>query len=141
MAEAQGNLEKIRDAYRLWIDTRGGSVSTWMEMFADDIVIRSLAGEAVDLGFSGGRGGKHVAERYFAHLAANWEMVSYEIEDLFEGADRVVVLSRVAFRHRGTGKVAESPKADIFRLRDGKVVEFLEFFDTAAALAATQPAG
>jgi ketosteroid isomerase-like protein len=34
--------------------------------------------------------------------------------------------------------VAQSPKADIFRFRDGKIVEFLEFFDTAAAAAATQ---
>ena len=52
--------------------------------------------------------------------------------------DRVVVVSRVAFKSRITGKVAQSPKADIFRFRDGKIVEFIEFFDTAAAAAATQ---
>ena len=52
--------------------------------------------------------------------------------------DRVVVLSTCAFRHRGSGKVAESPKADVYRFRDGQIVEFFEFFDTAAAFAATR---
>lgn len=50
-------------------------------------------------------------------------------------------LSSVAFRHRKTGKVAESPKADVFRFRDGLIVEFAEFFDTARALADTHPDG
>jgi ketosteroid isomerase-like protein len=40
--------------------------------------------------------------------------------------------------HELTGKTAQSPEADIFRFRDGKIVEFVEFFDTAAAVAASQ---
>ncbi|MGL4462541.1 MAG: nuclear transport factor 2 family protein [Planctomycetia bacterium] len=45
----------------------------------------------------------------------------------------------MAYRHRETGKIAESPKADVVRFRDGQIVEFFEFFDTARALAATRP--
>ena len=29
-----------------------------------------------------------------------------------------------------------TPKADVFRLRDGRIVEFCEFFDSAAAVEA-----
>lgn len=47
----------------------------------------------------------------------------------------------VGGRFRRTGKVAHSAKADLFRFRDGLFVEFFEFFDTAGALAATQPDG
>jgi ketosteroid isomerase-like protein len=138
VADSRGYAETIRDAYRLWSDTRGGSAAMWLEMFADDIVIRSLAGGHAALGFARGRGD---AERYFAELAASWEIVSFDVQEILADGDWVVVLSQVACRSKATGKVAESPKADVFRFRDGKVVEFLEFFDTAAALAATQPGG
>jgi ketosteroid isomerase-like protein len=141
VADSRGNAETIRAAYRLWSDTRGGSVATWLELFADDVVIRSLAGEHAAMGFARGRRGKGDAERYFAELAASWEIVSFEVEEILADGDRVVVLSQVACRSRAAGKVARSPKADVFRFSDGKVVEFLEFFDTAAALAATQPDG
>ncbi len=50
--------------------------------------------------------------------------------------DRVVVLSRVSFRNKLTGKTATSHKADFFRFRDGSVSEYRDFFDTAGALAA-----
>jgi ketosteroid isomerase-like protein len=35
------------------------------------------------------------------------------------------------------GCVRRTPKADVHRLRDGKVVDFMEFYDTAAAIGAT----
>jgi ketosteroid isomerase-like protein len=69
--------------------------------------------------------------------AASWEIVSFGVQEILADGDWMVVLSQVACRSRGAGKVARSPKADVYRFRDGKVVEFLEFFDTAA-LAATQ---
>ena len=75
---------------------------------------------------------------------ADWELIHFTPEEFIADGDRVVVLSSVAFRFRATGKVAESPKADVFRFRDGKIVEFFEFFDTARAFAATRaddPAG
>ena len=50
---------------------------------------------------------------------------------------RVVVLCDVSSRFRKTGKVAFTPKADIHRLRDGKICEFFEFYDTAIAAQAT----
>lgn len=49
----------------------------------------------------------------------------------------VVVRSRFAFRNKQTGKSFESPKADFVRFRDGKIVEFFEFYDTAKAVAAS----
>ena len=34
------------------------------------------------------------------------------------------------------GKAFDTPKADFWRLRDGKIVEFYEYFDTAQVMAA-----
>ena len=38
--------------------------------------------------------------------------------------------------NRKTGKIAETPKVDFWRFRDGKAVEFYEYFDTACVAAA-----
>jgi hypothetical protein len=48
----------------------------------------------------------------------------------------VVALADACFCHRKTGKLVATAKADVFRLRDGRIVDFCEFFDTAAAVEA-----
>jgi ketosteroid isomerase-like protein len=138
MATAQENVARLREAYRKWHDTRGTNASDWLDLMADDVALRSLGGGSEGLEFGRSRTGKEAAAAYFDDLVRHWEMIYYHTEDFIADADRVVVLSRCAYRYRLTGKVAESPKADVFRFRDGKIVEFFEFFDTAAAAASTR---
>jgi ketosteroid isomerase-like protein len=136
--ESLDNVGKLRRAYQLWNDTRGGSAQYWLELMTDDVSMQSVTAGAPGMDFTKKNDGKAEAEKYFAGLAADWEMIHFTSKDFIAQGDRVVVLSNVAFRHRKTGKVAESPKADVFRFRDGQIVEFFEFFDTARALAATR---
>ena len=139
MSATHDNVAKLRTAYQLWNDTRGGSAQHWLDLMADDVNSRSLPGGTPPMEFTRANTGKAQMAEYFAGLAADWEMVHFTPEEFIADGDRVVVLSSVAFRFRKTGKVAESPKADVFRFRDGKIVEFVEFFDTARAFAATRP--
>jgi hypothetical protein len=37
---------------------------------------------------------------------------------------------------RPTGKLVATPKVDVFRLREGKIVEFCGFYDSAAVVEA-----
>ena len=106
---------------------------------ADDVTMRSVTAGAAGMDFTKANHGKAEAVQYFAGLAADWEMIHFTAEDFIVEGDRVVVLSTCGFRYRKTGKVAESPKADVFRFRDGQIIEFFEFFDSARALAATRP--
>jgi ketosteroid isomerase-like protein len=133
------NVGKLRRAYQMWNDTRGASVSEWLGLMADDVTLRTVGDGVAGLEFTKGRHGKGEAQGYFAGLAADWEMVHFTPEEFIAQGDRVVVLSNVAFRNRKSGKVSESPKADVFRFRDGRIVEFVEFFDTLGAVAATRP--
>jgi ketosteroid isomerase-like protein len=135
----EANVGKLRRAYQMWNDTRGASAAEWLGLMADDVVLRTVGDGVTGLEFSKGRRGKAEAEGYFAGLGAEWEMVHFTAEEFIAQGDRVVVLSNVAFRSRKTGKVAQSPKADVFRFRDGRIVEFFEFLDTHAAAAATRP--
>ena len=139
MSTPDENVAKLRHAYRQWHDTRGGSVQTWLDLMADDVRMRSGPEGKAGMDFTRPGAGKAAAEAYFAGLAADWEMIHFNADEFIAQGDRVVVLSLVAFRFRATGKVAESAKCDVFRFRGGKVAEFFEFFDTAAALAATRP--
>jgi ketosteroid isomerase-like protein len=133
------NVGKLRHAYQLWHDSRGGSSQHWLDLMADDVCMGSLAGGLPEMAFAKANTGKAEAAQYFVGLAADWEMVHFTAREFISQGDRVVVLSSVAFTHRKTGKLVEMPKADIFRFRDGLIVEFFDFFDTARALAATIP--
>lgn len=139
MSTPDENVAKLRYAYQQWYDTRGGSTQVWLDLMADDVRMRSLADGAGGMEFTRANAGKAAVTAYFDGLAADWEMLRFNADEFIAQGDRVVALSVVAFRHRKTGKVAESPKADVVRFRDGKIVEFFEFYDTAAALAATRP--
>ena len=134
-----GNVDRLRRAYEEWHDTRGGSVPTWLELLADDVLIKSLAEGAPEMAFSAPRRGKAAVEHYFADLLREWEMISYAVDEYVADGDRVVAVGRCAWRHRGTGKAVESPTVGVWRFRAGKVVEFVEFYDTAKAFAAARP--
>ena len=132
------HVGKLREVYQQWNATRGGSVQDWLDLMADDVAMRSLPDGGHEMPFTKARDGKAQAAAYFAGLVADWEMIHFTPVEFIAQGDRVVVLSKVAFRFRKTGKVVESPKADVFRFRDGLIVECAEFFDTARAFAATQ---
>lgn len=133
------NIERLRHAYSAWSDSLGTSTETWMALAADDITLRSLADGAPGMEFTAPRSGPEEIRHYFDGLHLAWQMLSYHVEDYIEEGNRVVVVGRHGFRHKQTGKTVHSTFAHIWRFRDGKVFEFTEFYDTAKAIAATQP--
>ncbi len=133
------NVKRLREAYASWNDTKGRSMEKWMGLMDDAVRFRSLAGGATGMEFTLDCHNKIDLGRYFAGLAEDWEMIHYTPEDYIAEGDRVVVLSRCAWRNRKTGKTVETPKADIFRFSEGKVIDFFEFYDTARTLACAQP--
>ncbi len=137
IVDTSDRIGKLRRAYQIWDETKGGSAAEWLALMADDVVLRGPSGTGLE--FASGCAGKDAARAYFTGLAAEWEMVHFTPEEFIAQGDRVVVLSRVAFRSLRTGKVAESPKADVFRFRDGQIIEFVEFLDTHAAVSAATP--
>src|SRR5262245_33826999 len=116
-------VEKLRRAYQTWHDTRGASVSAWLELLAEAVVVRPLAGGTAGMEFSAARRGRAGAEEYFSSLRDDWEMIYYTTEELIAEGDRVAMLGRCAWRHRKTGKTAESPIAAFWRFRGGLAVE------------------
>jgi ketosteroid isomerase-like protein len=138
MADTERNLEMMRDLYERYIE--GGDVEELMAHVADDVVWRSV-GPAEHLRFARTCHSCDDVRGFFRALAEDWEMISYKVNEMIGQGERVVVLADACFSNRHTGKLVATPKADVFRLRDGKIVEFCEFYDSAAAVeAATESA-
>jgi len=133
------NIATLKDAYRRWHETKGGSVTVWLDMMADDVKVYSLAAGAPAAPFTRAVNSKKQFERYFQGLLADWEMINYKTGQFIAEGERVAMLGSTAWRNRKTGRVIDTPKADFWTFRDGKVVEFHELYDTAALAAAAQP--
>ena len=136
MTSESTNVATLKDAYQRWHDSKGTSVDHWMNLMTDDMRFGSLAGGAKPLTFTRTSNSKDEVRQYFAGLTADWEMIYYRVNEYIAQNDRVVALCDVSFRHKKTGKVATSPKADVHRFRDGKICEFFEYYDTAGLAAA-----
>ena len=139
MGTPADNVSKLKHAYRQWHDSKGGSVKVWLDLVADDVKVRSLADGAPAVKFTSAGNGKEQFKRYFDGLLAEWEMINYKTGEFIAEGDRVAMLGSTAWRHRATGREIDTPKADFWKFRDGKVVEFRELYDTAALIAAARP--
>lgn len=121
MVDAEQVVARLRKAYARWGETKCESVEDWVELVADDVRLRSVAQVANTCACTG----KEEAARYLGSIREAWELVSLDIEEFVAQNDRVVMIGRVAYRSLATGKVAESPKIDIFRFcrETGKITE------------------
>ena len=130
------NIATLKDAYQRWHTSKAASVDHWLDLMTDDVQFGSLAGGAIEMQFTRPSCCKDEVVRYFAGLTAEWEMIYYHVDEYVAQDDRVVALCHVSFRNKKTGNTLVTAKADVHKFRDGKICEFFEFYDTAAALAA-----
>ena len=132
----ESNVAILKQAYQRWHDTKAGSVDHWMNLMTDDVQFRSLAAGAIQMQFTRPSSNKQEVKNNFAGLTSEREMIDYRVDEYIGQGDRVVALCQVSFKHKKTGKILNTPKADFHKFRDGKICEFFEFYDTAQALAA-----
>jgi len=133
------NLAKLKDTYRAWHNTKGKSVDMWMDLFAENVRLRSLAGGRPGAAFTEEVRSKAQMGQYFSGLLNDWQMIHYTTDDYIVDGDRIAMRGSTAWSNRKTGRVVETRKADFVTFKDGKIVEFEEFYDTAGLLAALEP--
>ena len=107
-----------------------------MALIDNNIQFGSLAQKAPQMAFAASYDSRAALKSYFDGLRAEWEMIHFTMNEFVAEGDVVVVRGNVAWRNKRTGKEVETPKVDFWRFRDGKAVEFYEYFDTARAFAA-----
>jgi uncharacterized protein len=135
MTREESHIELLKEAYKKWHDTKAGSVDHWLALMTEDVEFRSLAGGAAQMEFTRMSTCKDEVKHYFAELTSQWEMEHYIIDDYIAQGERVVALGNCSFRNKKTGRILTTPKADFHYFRNGKICKFLEFYDTAQAIA------
>ena len=76
-------------------------------------------------------GGDAIVENLFVPLVTDWESFTILPKEFHDGGASVVVEGRYSGTHRTTGKLLDAQFCHVFRIRDGKVVSFQQYVDTA----------
>lgn len=126
----QQNLDVVRDGYARF---GRGDLDGLMTLF-DEQIEWTTPGPS-DLPIAGRRRGHRQVREFFGALAAMVDMERFEPKEFIAQGDRVVVTGDETFRMKASGHRMSAPWAHIFRLRDGKVVQFDEYTDTSAIVA------
>lgn len=90
--------------------------------------------------FSGARQGRDAVGQFFTQLSEAEDITRFEPLEFIAQGDKVVVLGESAATVRATGRTYETDWVHVFTIHDGKIGEFVEFFDNAAATKAFQKA-
>ena len=85
--------------------------------------------------FAGSHTGRDAVQRALELIAQEYDWLVYQARDFIAEGDRVVALTDGVIQHRASGKELPMRMVDIIRIEDGRIVEFTEFFDSAAMLA------
>ena len=64
-------------------------------------------------------------------LGTEWEGFSAVPDELLDAGDKVVTLGWYSGTYKGTGKSFRARFAHVWRVRDGKIVHFQQYADTA----------
>ena len=132
---SEDNLDVIRRGYEAF---GRGDINTLLESF-DEQIIWVTPGPR-ELKTSGRRTGRQEVAEFFGSVNELFDIQRFEPKEFLAQGDRVVVLGSETARARSTGNVVEADWVHVFTLRNGKVVAFQEFFDTAAVVAALSAA-
>jgi ketosteroid isomerase-like protein len=127
------NLEIVQTGYEKF---GSGDIDGLLKLFAGDI--KWTVPEIENAPFAGSRQGLDNVGKFFEQLSAAEEITEFEPTEFVASDDRVVVLGKSTATVRDTGRTYSTDWVHVFRLSDGKVTEFNEFFDNAAATKAFQ---
>ena len=139
MTDGQANLDKLRTAFGEWDDTKGGSIDTWLELMADEVDFRSLANGEGAVPWTETRSTRDEVRAYLVDLTSAFAMDHYTVEQYVCDGDTIVSVGATAWHNKATGKRIESPIVTVWRFKEGKVVSFFEYYDTAKLLASATP--
>jgi len=128
--------ENLKIAQQGYEKFGSGDIEGLLSLLSSDI--KWTVPEVENADFSGSRTGVPEVARFFQQLVEDEDIQGFEPREFIAQGDRVVVLGHSDVVVRATGKRYQTDWVHIFRMADGKITEFTEFFDNAAATRAHQ---
>lgn len=125
------NTKIVQNVYE---NFRSGDIKALLNLLSEDIEWQLP--EIENVPFGGKRRGHEEMGQFFASLVDTQEVQHFEPREFIAHEDKVVALGHYAWHVKSTGREFGGDFAHVFTIRDGKVIRFHEYMDTAAAAAA-----
>lgn len=118
------NLNIIQGAYEAFAK---GDVPAVLGLMDANIVWKEADGFPLAGTYHGPQG---VLEGVFMRLGAEWDGFVVAPAEFIDGGDTIVVVGKYSGTYKATGKSFQADFAHVWKLRDGKVVRFVQYVDT-----------
>ena len=128
---SQENVDLVRRAYERF---NAGDVEGVLHLCDDELEFRdlpALPGSGVFIGHDAFRG-------WFAQMVDAFDALRFDVDDLIDAGERVVVMSHATGRGKGSGATVETHFSTVWTVHDGKAVRIVNYNDHADALAAAR---
>lgn len=132
----QGNLRVVQSAFE---KLGAKDIDGFMATLAEDVEWDTPGPKEV-LPFAGLHRGREAVAAWFGKMNELEEVQQFEPRDFLVKDDKVVVLGHSRVRVRKTNRIVEDHWFHVYTIRDGKISHFREAYDTAAEVAAYEPA-
>jgi len=123
------NIEATKKGYECF---QRGDIPALIRDLLDDNCTWVTPGPKDKLPWAGTFKGKQEIANFFGRVAENLEFSEFASREMIEQGDTVVALGTLTARAKKTGKTMKNEWAHVFKFRQGKVVYFQEYIDTAA---------
>jgi hypothetical protein len=136
---SKDNAERHRKALMAaWDAQAAGDPGPFWALFSPDVVFH----EAPCLPYGGAHRGLEATKRAHDKIYECYDRVHVDIEQVFFTGDMAIAYVHLKFRVRKNGRTGGFPLCELYRFRDGKVVEWraLYFDANMAAEALAAPA-
>lgn len=114
---ARSNRRILIQAYEAQI---AGDIEAWWSIFDPDVEFH----EASSLPYGGSLKGLEAAKQGMGAMFEAWRDVQVDFENFLAAGDLVIAYLRMHAVSRRTGDAYDAPVAEVFRFRNGKVIEW-----------------
>src|SRR6187455_2164154 len=132
MSETQ-NTQIVKDAYAAF---GRGDVNAILALLDENVEWEGVKGTEGVAPHAGKRQGKAAVGQFFQQLGSTLDFQLFEPREFVAQGDSVVAIGRYKATVKATKKVSESDWVMVFNFRNGKIVRFREFTDSAAVIRA-----
>jgi uncharacterized protein len=127
------NTDIVRKAYECF---GKGDIDGLLALYSEDI--KWTTPKIDNAVYSGSRKGKEALAEFFDKLGDSEDFSNFEPKEFIAEGDKVVVIGEFAATVKATGNTYSAEWVHVSTVKDGKIAEFQEYFDTAEANKAHQ---
>ena len=128
----QENVRTIQAAYASF---QRGDVQAVLNVLTDDVEWVTPGPTGI-LPLAGHRRGRDEVAQFFSVLNGSEEVEQFEPQEYVAQGNKVVAFVKYRSRIKSTGHTVDADLVHVFTVREGKIAEFREYYDTAAAVEA-----